>query len=311
MIASRLFPSAPPERLAILRILIGGFSVAYLLIGVPGFLSLAEADSRRFDPVGVLAFLSGPVPDALLVGAYVVAVVAGVGFTTGTWFRATGPLLSMLLLGLCTYRSSWGQILWLENLMVLHVVIVGFSRAADSRRWSLRRRFGDQHHTVSEAYGVPVRLAALVTVATYVLAAVAKFRLSGLDWVTSDSLRNHVAATAVRAEVLGLPASPIGRWLVRFKWLFPPMAAGTVVLELAAPLAIIGGRVRTAWVVLTWLMHVAIAALMFVVFPYPLFAVAFAPFFDLEHLAAAWDRRVSRRMHRIDVGREHFSDGCG
>jgi hypothetical protein len=56
---------------------------------------------------------------------------------------------------------------------------------------------------------------------------------------------------------------------------------------MAAPLALIGGRIRTVWVVLTWLMHVTIAALMFVVFPYPLFAVAFAPFYNLERLAAA------------------------
>jgi hypothetical protein len=294
MIVERLFPTAPPDRLAVLRILVGGFSVAYLLIGAPGFLSLADADSGRFDPVGVLALLHRPVPDAVLVSAYAGAVVAGVCFIAGKWFRVTGPLFSILLLALCTYRSSWGQILWLENVMVIHIAIVGCSRAADSRRWSPRRRDTDQRPTPSEAYGVPVRLAALVTVATYLLAAVAKLRLGGLAWMTSDSLRNHVAATAVRAEVLGLPASPVGRWLVRFGWLFPPMAVGSVVLEIAAPIALIGGRIRNAWVVLTWLMHVAIAALMFVVFPYPLFAVAFAPFYNLEHLAAIWDCRFSR-----------------
>jgi hypothetical protein len=42
--------------------------------------------------------------------------------------------------------------------------------------------------------------------------------------------------------------------------------------------------VRDAWVVAAWLLHAGVAALMFVVFPYPLFLVAFAPFFRLERL---------------------------
>ncbi len=289
MTSGRLVPTAPPERLAVLRILVGGFAVVYLLIGAPGFLSLADADPRRFEPVGVLAPLTRPVAAGVLVVAYTVAVVAGVGFVIGLWFRAAGPLFAVLLLVLCTYRSSWGQILWLENLMVIHVAIVGCSRSADARRWSPGRT--PPSHPPSEAYGIPVRLAALVTVATYLLAAVAKFRLGGLDWVTSDSLRNHVATTAVRAELLGVPASPVGRWLVGYGWLFPPMAAGAVLLELVSPLALLGGRLRNAWVATTWLMHVAIALLMFVVFPYPLAAVAFAPFYDLEQLAVTWDRR--------------------
>ena len=41
---------------------------------------------------------------------------------------------------------------------------------------------------------------------------------------------------------------------------------------------------RNAWVVAAWLLHAGVAALMFVVFPYPLFLVAFAPFFRLERL---------------------------
>jgi hypothetical protein len=297
MTAGRLFPTAPPERLAVLRILVGVFALAYLLINAPGFLSLADADPQRFEPVGVLFPMAEPPPDAVLVGAYAVAVAAGLGFTFGVWFRATGPLFALLLLALCTYRSSWGQILWLENLMVMHVAIIGCSRAADARRWSPQGCSAARSCPPSEAYGVPVRLAALVTVATYLLAAAAKFRIGGLDWVTSDSLRNHVAATAVRAELLGSPSSPVGRWLVTYGWLFPPMAAGSVLLELASPLALIGGRWRNAWVLLTWLMHVAIALVMFVVFPYPLWLVAFAPFYDLEHLAAAWDRRADRRAH--------------
>ena len=62
------------------------------------------------------------------------------------------------------------------------------------------------------------------------------------------------------------------------------MAAASVAIELAAPLALLGGRWRNGWVVAAWMMHVGIAALMLVVFPYPLFVVAFLPFFELERV---------------------------
>ena len=69
--------------------------------------------------------------------------------------------------------------------------------------------------------------------------------------------------------------------------LLRPFAVATIVIELAAPVALLGDRLRSMWVVLAWTMHAAIAALMFVVFPFPLFGVAFACFFRLERLPAA------------------------
>ena len=67
-----------------------------------------------------------------------------------------------------------------------------------------------------------------------------------------------------------------------------------MLVELAAPVALLGGWVRNAWVVAAWLLHAGVAALMFVVFPYPLFLVAFAPFFRLERLTGV--RRYLNQM---------------
>ena len=291
------FPSARPERLAVLRVLVGSFALLYVGVRARVYLSLADADPSRFEPVGVLSLLPAPVPDRVLVGCYAVAVAGGIGFVTGSWFRVSGPAFALSLLALSTYRSSWGQILWLENVMVLQVLIVGFARSADALSWRRARRgLGTQgdhcaaHANASETYGVPVRLAALVTVATYVLSAVAKIRLAGMAWITSDSLRNHVAGSIVRAELLDAPSSPVGRWLVGYAWLFPPLAAASLALELASPIALAGGRLRDVWVALAWLMHLSVAVLMYVVFPYPLFLIAFAPFYNLEHLAVFWRR---------------------
>ena len=174
--------------------------------------------------------------------AFIAAVVAGIGFVGGVCFRIIGPLFALLLLALSTYRSSWGQVLWLENVMVLQVLIVGFSRSADALAWRPGRRRPSAGKDAGEAYGVPVRLAALVTVATYLLSVLAKFRLGGTAWMFSDSLRNHVAGSVARAELLDAPAPPLGRWLVAYEWVFPPMAVLAVLVELASPIALVQGE---------------------------------------------------------------------
>ena len=283
------FEPAPAERLAVLRILVGAFSVVYLIVRLPAFLVLAGADPARFEPVGLLAAFDRAVSPVAWRALVAAAVVLGIAYTVGLLFRVTGPLFALALLVLCTYRSSWGQLLHFENLMVLQVLIVGFSAGADALALDARRR------TVlprsASAYGGPVRLAATVTVLTYVLAGVAKLRIGGIEWMLGDTLRNHVAYSAARLELLGGTPSWIGRQLVGRAWLFPPLATASVLVELAAPVALLGGRVRTAWVASAWLLHAGVAALMFVVFPYPLFLVAFAPLFRLERVADWWRGR--------------------
>ena len=292
-----LFAAAPAERLALLRILTGCFAVVYLLVRFPAFAALSDADAGRLDPVGALWLLDAPLPDGVLIGLLVVAVVAGTAFTAGAWFRITGPAFALTLLALTTYRSSWGQLLHFENLLVLHVLVVGLTRSADALSWDAHRRArGRRELEPSPAYGWPVRLAALTTVVTYVLAGLAKLRLGGLDWLVGDTLRNHVAYSAVRLEVLGGRPSPLAEPLVDQAWLFPPLAVLTVVVELAAPVALLGGRIRDVWVVAAWVLHAGIAALMLVVFPYPLFLVAFAPFYRLEKVAHWVSGFLTRRQ---------------
>ena len=75
------------------------------------------------------------------------------------------------------------------------------------------------------------------------------------------------------------------------------MAVAVVVIELSAPVALLGGRPRTVWVSAVWLMHIGIAATMFVVFAYPISLIAFAPMFRLER-ALEWRPFVVVRRTR-------------
>jgi hypothetical protein len=273
---------APPERLAAFRLLIGGFALAYVLIRLPVFAGLRDRPADAFDAVGVLAALRRPLPDAVVLAVIAVTVVAGIAFTAGAAFRASGPVFAVGMLALCTYRSSWGQLLHFENLMVLFLLVVGFSPAADT--WAVGAGRRAPRSRGAGAYGWPLALAATVMVVTYVIAGIAKLRYGGLEWITSDTLRNHVAYSATRLDLLGGTPSPLAAVVVPRAWLFPPMAAATVAIELLAPVALLSLRWRTPWVLAAWTMHVGIWALMLVGFPMPLFGVAFAPLYRLERL---------------------------
>jgi len=280
--ATRWFDGpGPPERLAVLRVLTGAFATIYLVVRLPAFHGLGDAPARDFEPVGVLWWMASPLPAGVLSLVLAVTTMAGAAFASGAWFRVTGPGFAILLLVVTTYHSSWGQLLWFENLVTLHVLIVGCSPSADALSVDARDRPPAPGRAV---YGWPVRLSALVTVVTYVLAGIAKLAEAGSSWVSGQTLVNHIAYSAARLEVLGASGSPAAALLVRHAWLLTPAAVLTLVLELCAPLALLGGKARDVWVVGVWLMHVGIAATMFVVFPYPLSLVAFAPLFRLERL---------------------------
>lgn len=274
-----------------LRILTGVFAVAYLLIRLPVFLQLGDRRSG-FDGVGLAVLLDRPVEGSVVDAVVVATLVSGVGFAIGWRFRMTGPIFAVGMLALGSYRGSWGQLLHFENLMALYLLIVALSPSADA--WSLdSRRRGDRPHDREESvsYGFPIALAGLVLVTTYVIAGFAKLRYGGIDWVLGDTLRNHVAYAAARLDLLGGSPSPLAGWVVGLDGVWPFVAGATIMIELAAPVALLGGRIRTVWVLAAWLMHLGVLAFMLIGFPLPLSFVAFAPLYRVERL---WTDRPVR-----------------
>lgn len=277
---------APPERLAVFRILTGVFTIAYLLIRSPVFLQLADRPAADFDGVGLFAVLDTPPPSALPALVLGLTVTTGAAATLGLRYRATAPAFAAGVLVLTTYRSSWGQLLHFENLFTLHLLILAFTPAAD--RFTVGRRRSALPERDGSAYGFPLALAGLVVVVTYVLAGVAKLRIGGVGWVTDDTVLHHIAYSAARLELLGGTPSPFAEAAVSAPWLLHAVAAVSVLIELGAPIVFLGSKLRTAWVAAAWSMHVGILALMFIAFPYPLTLVAFAPFFEIERLGNRW-----------------------
>ena len=286
-----LMAPAPAARLAVFRIAIGVFSFGYLVVRFPVMWSTGDEARVAWEPVGVLWWLSDPLPRWVLHTVVLLSIALAAVFAAGVAFRLIGPAFAVALLFVTTYRSSGGQLLWFDDLLVLHTIVIGSSHAGDALRPGRRGR--GRREDDHARYGWPLHIAALVTVVTYALAGVAKLRIGGAGWLDGNSLRNHLAYSATRLRVLGGSPSPLAGPMMDVGWLFTQVAVATLLLELGAPLVLVAPRLRVPWVVLVWCMHAAIASTMFVVFPYPLSLVAFAPLFRLEQLLPAARNEVA------------------
>ena len=285
-----LEPAMGPERLAVARILICGFATAYVIIRLGHLWAVTELDSGRFRPVGVVSLLrDSPVGRAAHASVLVATVGAGVGATVGWRHRVTGPAFGMLLLWTLSYRLSWGQVLHTENLMALHVVVLGFSRSADAA--SIDNRNARRSGHVDSIYSWPLQLMTLLTALTYAIAAWAKIRNGGLEWMTGDALRNQIAYDNLRKHLLGDVHSSFGGWLTRYRWLFPPLATASMVVEIGAVLAVVPHRLRYWWVASAWAFHAGVLALMAILFPYQLLGLAFVSLLPVERLLSLRRRR--------------------
>jgi hypothetical protein len=285
-----IYAPAPAARLAALRVLLGAFALCYVVVRAGNLASVARFEASAFAPVGPVGLLSAPLAPAVVYALLAATVLAGALFCVGYRYKLSGPGFALLLLWVTSYRSSWGMVFHTENLLVWHVLLCGLAPAADA--FALDARRVDGVAVEHGRYGWAIRAMCVVTVVTYVLAGVAKLRISGFEWVGGDVLRIQIAYDNVRKLELGSSHSPLGAALVRVAWVFPPLAWLTLLIELGAPLALLGGRWARAFCVGAWLFHWGVALLMAIAFRYPLSFFAYLSFFRVERF---WALKPVRR----------------
>jgi hypothetical protein len=288
---------APARRLAMLRLLVGGYALVYLLLRFGHLVGVSEMSAQQWKPVGPASLLAAPLPAVAVVAVAGLAALAGAAFVAGLRYRVSGPLFAALLLWVTSYRNSWGMIFHTENLLVLHVLVLAFSPAADALSVDARGR-PPLDDTPRARYGVAIRLLCMVTVTTYFIAGWAKLHASGLSWVTSDTLRYYVAYDNLRKVELGDSYSWLGTMLAAHGWLFPPLAAASLLAEVGAPLALVHPRVGRWWCALAWSFHMGVVVMMAIVFHYPLSGVGYASFFPVERLHDRLRRRAAAQARR-------------
>ena len=273
-VARWLFRPAGARPLAVVRIAIGSYALVWLLFSSPELLGLGGLDRARFDPVGIVAVTgAGPMSTRSIAFLLAATIAAAVAVVAGWRFRVTGPVFAVGLLWLTTYQNSWSKLLHSENLLVIHALVLAVSPAADA--WAVRRR--REEPAVGERYGWPLRAMALATVGSYVLAGVTKLRNAGWGWFDPENLRNWLAYDLVRKELFGDPYLQIALPALRHPWLLLPAVVATMVIELGAPIALVGRQWAWRWCLAAWSFHVAVVLSMSVTFPYELVGVAYLP----------------------------------
>lgn len=279
-LASWWFEEAPAERLAMVRVLLAAFSLWYLGDRVALFADIARTDPALFAPAGVARLLSGPLPPAWIDLLVWITLGLNVALLVGWRHRVTGPAFAIALMALLCYRNSWSMIYHSDNLLVFHALILGCSPAADAV--ALRTKTSA---VASWRYGWPVRLIGLTTVLTYALAGIAKLAGPlGLQWATGEAMRSQVLADAVRKDLLGADVAALVPYLSEAVGLFGLLAAGSLILEIGAPAAMLHRRAGVVWALATWSMHWGIWVVMGITFRYHMAGLPFLPFFPLERV---------------------------
>ena len=291
------FEPAPALRLAVLRVLILAFAIAWLIGIAPLLLDNFRMSASHFEPIGVVTPLAQPLSFGVAVGVWLLSIAVGIAALLGWRFRVSGPLFALGLLWVTSYRNSWGMIFHSENLLVMHTLVLAMLPASDA--WSLDAR---RRQTPSEAafvehprYGWGPKLMATLMALTYLLAGVAKLRNAGEAWLGGEVLLGHVAWDNLRKIELGSTYSPLGAALASWPAVFIPLAWMSVVLELGAPLALLNRWTGRVWALGMWCFHCGVLLIMAIMFAYPMSGIAFAPLFAVEQPALALAARLRRR----------------
>lgn len=292
------FAPAPPERLAALRIAIGGFAAIWVAARLPELVAVARLPASQLAPVGVIRAIGAPLPVPAVAAIAIATLAAVVGLTLGWRYRVTAPAAALGLLWTLSYRSAWGMVFHTDNLLVLHVIALACAPAADA--WSVDQRQWHRHGSrhgradvgsgsaadplrgMFAGHGWAIKLLAALTCATYLLAGIAKLRLAGLAWLDGAQLRDQIAIDHLRKALLGGTLAPIARQLVAHPDGLRALAVAALAIELGAPFALLGGRIARSWAACAWAFHVGVVLAMNVWFPYPLAGLAFLPLFDAE-----------------------------
>lgn len=290
------FAPVAPERLAILRIATGCFSLWYLVTRFDMLQRLAASDASNFDPVGLARVLQNPMMPALFNLLLIITILLNIAYIIGWKFRWTGPAFAVLLVFMMSYRNSWSMIYHNYIATVLHILVIGVAASADAisyDAWRQKGRSWREKGTASWQYGWGVKLICTATVATYVLSGLAKvFGELAWAWVDGSAMRSQVAVDALRKEMLGGAANPWFEWFYPHTELFLIMGVGTMILELGAPAALLHRKIALVWAVLTFSMHWGIYFIMGIDFPYHTTGLIFLSFFAIEKSWFCLQQRV-------------------
>lgn len=221
-VGETLRPAAQPVRPAVLRLTTGAFTIWNNMRRRSMFHKLNRQDASQFDPVGPVRVLRRPLPPRVANALYDAAQVTNIVATLGIAHRVSGLVNAALQLWTLSYRNSWGMILHSDNMALMHQLVLGVTPSADALSVDalVRDKTLTPQRFDRDYGGIPTAMN-IATCAVYVISGVAKVRSpQGWKWATGNTLRDQIAADAVRKEVFGTQAPEAARRLYNARGFF-------------------------------------------------------------------------------------------
>ena len=266
---SWLFAPLPRGRIAWLRTAGYLFIPFDILWATRWVADHADVPGRLYHPltVGRLLDLPAPGPVSVRVTMYLLLVLSVIA-AAGRSPRALGTAVAVLYGWWMIIAMSYGKV---DHDRYAYLVLLAVLPTVG------RARHGDT--TADAESGWALRCVQLAVVATYFLAAFAKFRFGGWNWATGATLSYAILR---RGTFL---ADPLLQWpavVVAMQW-------GILMFELATPIMLKGGRVARRFVVFLYGFHLAsYLGIKIMFWPH---IVALLAFVELERLPGWWARR--------------------
>jgi hypothetical protein len=211
-----LFEPVPKGRIAAFRTLVYLFVAADLVVFTPWVRHHADTPGELYQPLLVGRLLHLPTPTPLLVhGIFWLLLGASVAAATGRAPRLLGCTVFALYFEWMVVAMSYGKVD--HDRVGLLVALAALATVG-------RARHGDPERT--EAGGWALRVTQIAVICTYFLAAWAKLRFGGVDWVTSSVLARAIIRRGTDlADLIALVPH-----------LLIVAQAGIIAFELASPL---------------------------------------------------------------------------
>src|SRR5690625_6438345 len=155
-----------------------------------------------------------------------------------------GPVNAAFQYWTLSYRSSWCMSFPNDSTALWHQVILGTCRSADALSVdALVRDKSLSPPRFDRAYGGIPTAMNLATCAVYFISGIAKIRSpQGWAWARGGTLRDQIAADAVRKEVFGATPPKAAAELYQASGFFTLAGIATLAIELGAPIALVNRR---------------------------------------------------------------------
>ncbi len=250
---ARLGEADDARNLAVLRI-----ATFTTLLVVPAgreefLVHLGLPDALRFPPGGLGSLVAAVTPSpefgrTVLFGWIAVVAMAAAGFLT-RFSTVAAALLSILVLGVPQIHGKVNH----AHHLVWFAMLLAASPCADA--WSfdawIRRGHGRRGVPARDRrYGIPLRFAWLLLGMVYLFPGFWKLWTGGIDWITSDHLRNQIWLQWTTHGDWRPAVDPTG-----WPWLLRVGALGTILFELSFVFLVFDRRTRPLALAMGLLFH--------------------------------------------------------